>query len=564
MMLRKVLAILLIIGGVTAILSTFANWTADDNIETHQIIRGEEIPKTATNNELLPQVSRCGLDVRSFTELRLNYFPQKTLGLWGKKALIIRNVIGKSNEDKISLVYHKGIIIDMVMAMNVQIINISIVATPEMNILVILFRIPWGKVGTITIRYHAKIRYAELFTSYVRISEDWSIFRTAYEGNEVVLSSLWLLREVEIFDRYESRVVVGIPRDWKAVVIDEKGEGFWGRVNSMDGGTVPAYSSKSSRNPVIIAGNFSSVDAVTSGVSIKVHQVKEQRKDVLASASKILRSYSKLLGNYPYSTLQILYLESLNTNAGFEFPRGIVLIHPHRNETLLLAHEIAHVWFGDYASFGRMDETLASYLALTYEGFPWAINSTEHSPIVDSAYTLEQVYRESLNNPHVEGIIYYKGASVFRSLQFVLGNETFFRCIRELLRVCHNRRECSLTDVQDVFENVSGQKLNWFFNEWFYTTKVPNYYVKNLSLKSLGKKYVLSFEIVDENSFKMPLEIEVVTAKGNVIRRIWVQGRSRVSFELDEKPEAIVLDPNEWILNRNRDYTEKGIKIRVE
>lgn len=47
-----------------------------------------------------------------------------------------------------------------------------------------------------------------------------------------------------------------------------------------------------------------------------------------------------------------------------------------------------------------------------------------------------------------------KGAFVFRSLQFVLGNETFFEGLRELLRVCHYK-ECNLTDVQDVFENTS-------------------------------------------------------------------------------------------------------------
>jgi len=73
-------------------------------------------------------------------------------------------------------------------------------------------------------------------------------------------------------------------------------------------------------------------------------------------------------------------------------------------------------------------------------------------------------------------------------------------------------------------------EIGWFFNEWFYTTKVPDYYVKNLSLKRENGKYLLNFKVIDKNNFTMPLEIEVVTAKGKVIKKVWIiNGKDRIS-----------------------------------
>jgi len=137
-----------------------------------------------------------------------------------------------------------------------------------------------------------------------------------------------------------------------------------------------------------------------------------------------------------------------------------------------------------------------------------------------------------------------------------------FEGLREFLKDCHGR-ECNLIDVQNVFERVSGQDLNWFFREWFYITKVPDYYVENLSLTHENGKYLLSFEIIDKNNFTMPLEVEVTTTTEKVIKKVWVDGRAKVSFELEDKPTTIVLDPNECMVNENRKYTLGGIEIIV-
>ncbi|MCD6559076.1 MAG: aminopeptidase, partial [Palaeococcus sp.] len=107
--------------------------------------------------------------------------------------------------------------------------------------------------------------------------------------------------------------------------------------------------------------------------------------------------------------------------------------------------------------------------------------------------------------------------------------------------------------------------LDWFFKEWFYTPKVPDYEVGNLSVTQRDDKYFLTFEIVDKNNFTMPLEVEVMTSsREKVVKKVWIKGRTKVHFELNDAPTKIILDPNEWMVNENKKYNVEGIEIIVE
>jgi len=79
----------------------------------------------------------------------------------------------------------------------------------------------------------------------------------------------------------------------------------------------------------------------------------------------------------------------------------------------------------------------------------------------------------------------------------------------------------------------------------------------------LQDKYFLTFEIIDKNNFTMPLEVEVMTSKEKLVKKVWIKGKAKVSFELNDKPTKIILDPNEWMVNENKKYNVEGIRIEV-
>jgi len=325
-------------------------------------------------------------------------------------------------------------------------------------------------------------------------------------------------------------------------------------------------------------GFFQEAEFTMNNTKVKVYVPKNTMlgfRELSNVTMKIIESYTELLKIVPYSEINVIFYPDLPYGNGEEFEdfeeRGVAIVGIQGSVGVAdflstLGHEVAHAWFGSYTHLGKIEESLATYMAISLE------DSTRLDSIEGDILTyfpiygkpLAKSYEEGISNPDVRNSVrYYGGAFIFRSLQFVLGNETFFNGLRELLRGCHGK-ECNLTDVQNVFEKVSGQDLDWFFKEWFYTLKVPDYEVGNLSVTQRDDKYFLTFEIVDKNNFTMPLEIEVITSKEKLVKKVWIKEKAKVIFELKDKPLKIILDPNEWIVNENKKYNIEGIEIIVE
>ncbi|WP_457753076.1 M1 family aminopeptidase [Thermococcus sp.] len=323
---------------------------------------------------------------------------------------------------------------------------------------------------------------------------------------------------------------------------------------------------------LLFAGRFKEITGnTTRGITVRVYYPQDEvfgifPEEVLNWSKDVISTYVHLYSIVPSGNYYIINWNYWECK-GNGFLNGIIVGmwstkgHIGLNKRLI-AHELAHSWFGGYDDFGVLNEALATFSDLYVEnkfGENW-YSAAEDKALHDDIIPIVKITK---NVPEYQHILYYKGAFIFHSLQFVLGNETFFEGLRELLRECHGK-ECNLTDVQNVFENVSGQDLDWFFKEWFYTAKVPDYDVRNLKLDQKAGRYFLNFDVIDKNNFTMPLEVEVLTSRGRIIKKIWVAGSVKVNFELKDKPLKIILDPNEWMVNINRREEINNIEVVIE
>ncbi|NJE85461.1 hypothetical protein E3E23_06440 [Thermococcus sp. CX2] len=241
------------------------------------------------------------------------------------------------------------------------------------------------------------------------------------------------------------------------------------------------------------------------------------------------------------------------------------------NYASLLFHELAHEWFGRYASFGRLNEAFADYMRVeAYQRwdpkrYPTWIEDMERMAVRDSSqYTYFEAMDPSLPYWKVSGVLYKKGAFILRSLRFVLGNETFNEILHEALTECHGSY-CAVQDFQRIAENVSGEDLDWFFNEWFNSTLLPDYNITDLSLSATDNGYNLTFRLIDANNFTMPVELRIVMENGKFVdKTVWVnEGMAEVTLSLEARPTIIVIDPNEWMANINRNFEVDGIEVVV-
>ncbi|WP_297509026.1 hypothetical protein [Thermococcus sp.] len=183
-------------------------------------------------------------------------------------------------------------------------------------------------------------------------------------------------------------------------------------------------------------------------------------------------------------------------------------------------------------------------------------------------YTSNLTLAQAISGNESGNIVFGRGFFVLRSLSAIIGNESMAKAYRVIFKKYSRRAGVNSLDtgtLQRIFENVSGQRLDWFFEEWFKTNLVPSYNVKDLKLEN-GSAYRLTFRLVDSSGFTMPVEIAVYDSNGTAIvkKTVWVRkGLGDVDFVLDKRPLEIVVDPGDFILNPKVQTTVNGVSVFV-
>ena len=202
----------------------------------------------------------------------------------------------------------------------------------------------------------------------------------------------------------------------------------------------------------------------------------------LGQAPPILRFFEEKLGPYPYAKLA--NVQSTTRYGGMENAAAIFYseeaVADETDDTPLLAHEIAHQWYGNTVTEADwphlwLSEGVATYLTALYLEHargPVALRqvmtqarqrvvrfhqANPNTPLVDTTFSDPN---ELLNtNP------YQKGAWVLHMLRHEVGTETFWAGLRAYYDRYRNRN-ASTSDFRAVMEDVSGRDLTSFFDQW--------------------------------------------------------------------------------------------------
>jgi aminopeptidase N len=152
----------------------------------------------------------------------------------------------------------------------------------------------------------------------------------------------------------------------------------------------------------------------------------------------------------------------------------------------IIAHELFHQWFGDLVTAESWANLTLNESFADYSEYLWYEN-LYGKDIADSynyksankylrgvSYKNEPIINYYYDNPHdiFDEIRYEKGGRVLHMLRNYVGDQAFFTALNKYL-VAYKFGNAELSDLRKIFEDVTGEDLNWFFNQWWNSKGHP-------------------------------------------------------------------------------------------
>ena len=229
----------------------------------------------------------------------------------------------------------------------------------------------------------------------------------------------------------------------------------------------------------------------------------------------------------------------------------------------LMAHELAHHWFGDKITCNSwediwLNEGFATYLSgLTYEYlYPSNYWLQFKKGKINSVTSLKWGSVKCSDTTSVGRIFnsrltYNKGAMILHQLRFVIGDQSFFTAIRNYLNdTTLAFKNATTSNLKYHFENASGVNLDDYFNSWYEGEGYPSY---KIVWSQLGNQLALNCSQTTSDSsvsfFKLPVPIQIIGEnKDTIIILDNNNNFQNFSFNVAFKIDTIIINPNADII----------------
>lgn len=200
----------------------------------------------------------------------------------------------------------------------------------------------------------------------------------------------------------------------------------------------------------------------------------------------IMNHFINLFGNYPFENEKYGHAQ-FGWGGGIEHTTVSFMGNFSRN---LIAHELAHQWFGNKITCGSwkdiwLNEGFATYLSgliiehldgdIAFKNWRNSYNNVITSA-TDGAVYLTDIDTTSVRRIFNSRLSYNKGAMVLHMLRKKLGEENFFNGIKSYISDPNLEYGYAKTpDLLAHLETSSGLELDAFFNNWIYNQGYPSY-----------------------------------------------------------------------------------------
>lgn len=285
-------------------------------------------------------------------------------------------------------------------------------------------------------------------------------------------------------------------------------------------------------------------------------------------AKEVLQFFESRIGAYPYEKLanvqsKTKYGGMENASNIFYYENSITGTKSEQIERLI-AHEIAHQWFGNAISEKRwqhvwISEGFATYFTELYmeykkgkKAMQESIKKLQNQVVMfyeshpDLPVVFERIddLNEILNTNS-----YQKGACVLHALRYEMGDSLFWQSIRTYYQQFQHQNAVT-EDFQRVVEQVSGKNWAWFFKQWLYKAGHPK--IKTTwEFDKKSKQVKIKIAQKQADMFIFSPELCVYGYNGELIykEKVFLKEReTTLILPIQEEVQKVIIDPENWIL----------------
>ncbi len=287
------------------------------------------------------------------------------------------------------------------------------------------------------------------------------------------------------------------------------------------------------------------------------------------------RYFSKWVGEYPYNHVTAVD-GTISAGGGMEYPNITVIGSSGDSKSLetVIVHEVGHNWYyGILGSNERenawMDEGLNTYIEIRYmeekypNGYFRKKDSTqnksrgislnipmEEKELQHIAYQFNasrnydqplKMGSKDFTQMNYGAMVYCKTGIGFHYLKAFLGEELFDNCMNEYFNQWKFKHP-NPNDIKIVFENVSKENLDWFFEDYIKTTKKTDYSLKKVS-KINDQEYLIKLKNV--TGYNSPIPVQMINDSNEIISEKWINGFKKDTtfvYKTSVKPSRIAMD----------------------
>ena len=287
-----------------------------------------------------------------------------------------------------------------------------------------------------------------------------------------------------------------------------------------------------------------------------------QNKDDIDATGDMIELYSWIFGNYPFWREKYGHCVA-PMGGGMEHQTMTTLVNFGFN---LVAHELAHQWFGDNVTCASwqdiwINEGFASYAE--YLALEQLVSKREADYWMETAH--DRVYTEPEGSVYVPeedaadefrifsyALSYKKGAALLHMIRYELDDDSVFYETLENFQVQFADSVATGDDFLAVLNETSGMTFDWFFDQWYYGQGYPEFnFVWWQTTDSL-------FIVADQKGsspatpfFRTSLDIGLILEDGqnNSLRIDYDSPSKTIQIPMKQRVLDVIPDPTNWIVD---------------